>query len=231
MDCIPPHVLVVEDEFFSRWHAVDLVEAAGYKAIEASTADEAIAILEARKDIRVVFTDINMPGSMDGLKLARAIRDRWPPIELILTSGHFDVPESGSRAGSIFFEAISRPRNSGCSTQIYSLGREPIVFESSRVSRFCTGDTACCVLHSPAVAAAGDRGAQVGLIVGSSTVSVRLFLGDDTDLGSGPPLSCNTGKSHGTPAEWASGSDVVGRPRFAERKRYGCLPSLRCCHS
>jgi CheY-like chemotaxis protein len=94
------YVLVVEDELLSRLHAVSLVEEAGYSAIEASNADEAIAILEARKDIRVVFTDIDMPGSMDGLKLARAIRDRWPPIELILTSGHFavrerDLPERG----------------------------------------------------------------------------------------------------------------------------------------
>jgi CheY-like chemotaxis protein len=94
------YVLVVEDEILSRIHAVNLVEDAGFAAIEASNADEAIAILEARKDIRIVFTDINMPGSMDGLKLARAIRDRWPPIELILTSGHFDlgdrdIPERG----------------------------------------------------------------------------------------------------------------------------------------
>jgi CheY-like chemotaxis protein len=100
---LPPLVLVVEDEFFSRWHAVDLVEAAGYRTIEASNADEAIAILESRKDIRVVFTDINMPGSMDGLKLARAIRDRWPPIELILTSGHFSVPESDIPERGLFF--------------------------------------------------------------------------------------------------------------------------------
>ena len=96
----PICVLVVEDEFFSRLHAVDLVEDAGYTAIEASNADEAIAILEARKDIRIVLTDIDMPGSMDGLKLAHAIRKRWPPIELILTSGHFhltddDMPERG----------------------------------------------------------------------------------------------------------------------------------------
>ena len=98
-----PHVLVVEDEFFSRLHAVDLVEPAGYRAIEASNADEAIAILEARKDIRIVFTDITMPGSMDGLKLARAIRDRWPPIELILTSGHCDVPESDIPERGLFF--------------------------------------------------------------------------------------------------------------------------------
>jgi two-component system, response regulator PdtaR len=96
----PICVLVVEDELFSRLHAVDLVEDAGYTAIEASNADEAIAILEARKDIRIVLTDIDMPGSMDGLKLAHAIRKRWPPIELILTSGHFhitddDMPERG----------------------------------------------------------------------------------------------------------------------------------------
>jgi CheY-like chemotaxis protein len=98
-----PCVLVVEDEFFCRLHAVDLVEAAGYRALEAFNADEAIAILEARKDIRVVFTDIDMPGSMNGLKLARAIRDRWPPIELILTSGHFDVPQSEVPERGLFF--------------------------------------------------------------------------------------------------------------------------------
>src|SRR3990170_381248 len=98
-----PYVLVVEDEVFSRMHAVDLVEAAGYRAIEASNADDAIAILEARKDIRIVFTDINMPGSMDGLRLARAVRDRWPPIELILTSGHLDVAESDIPERGLFF--------------------------------------------------------------------------------------------------------------------------------
>jgi CheY-like chemotaxis protein len=98
-----PHVSVVEDEFFSRLHAINLVEAAGYKAIEASNADEAIAILESRKDIHIVFTDIDMPGSMDGLKLARAVRDRWPPIELILTSGHFDVPEDKIPERGLFF--------------------------------------------------------------------------------------------------------------------------------
>jgi CheY-like chemotaxis protein len=96
----PVYVLVVEDDFLNRLHAVNLVEDAGYIAVEASNADEAIAILEARKDIRIVFTDIDMPGSMDGLKLAHAIRERWPPIELILTSGHFDlsddkIPERG----------------------------------------------------------------------------------------------------------------------------------------
>jgi CheY-like chemotaxis protein len=105
-----PYVLVVEDEFFSRLHAVDLVEAAGFRAIEASNADEAIAILEARKDIRIVFTDIDMPGSMDGLRLARAIRERWPPIELILTSGHVDVTDSDVPERGLFFSKPYRDK-------------------------------------------------------------------------------------------------------------------------
>ena len=106
-----PCVLIVEDEFFCRFHAVDLVEAAGYRAIEASNADEAIAILEARKDIGIVFTDIDMPGSMDGLKLARAVRERWPPIELILTSGHFDVPEIDIPERGLFFSKPYRDQD------------------------------------------------------------------------------------------------------------------------
>ena len=68
--------------------------------LEAASADEANALLEVRKDIRIVFTDINMPGSMDGLRLAHAIRNRWPPIELVVTSGQMrvskeDMPERG----------------------------------------------------------------------------------------------------------------------------------------
>jgi CheY-like chemotaxis protein len=99
----PTYVLVVEDDPLSRLHASNLVEDAGYIAIEAANADEAIAILESRKDIRIVFTDIDMPGSMDGLKLARAIRDRWPPIELILTSGHFDLRQDEIPERGLFF--------------------------------------------------------------------------------------------------------------------------------
>ena len=97
---LSPMVLVVEDEPLLRMHAVDLVEEAGCRAVEAGNADEAYAILLARADIRVVFTDIDMPGSMDGLKLAVLIRERWPPIELIIASGHLsprdhEVPVRG----------------------------------------------------------------------------------------------------------------------------------------
>ena len=86
-----PLVLVVEDEFLIRMQTVAMIEQAGYNVVEACNADEAIAILEMREDIRIAVTDIEMPGSMDGIKLARAIRDRWPPVELIVTSGRHRV--------------------------------------------------------------------------------------------------------------------------------------------
>jgi CheY-like chemotaxis protein len=85
---MPIAVLIVEDEFLVRMDAVDSLKRAGFTVYEASNADEAIRILEATHDIRVVFTDIHMPGSMDGLRLARYVRGRWPPIKLIITSGH-----------------------------------------------------------------------------------------------------------------------------------------------
>jgi CheY-like chemotaxis protein len=95
-------VLVIEDEFLVRLNAVSLLEKAGFATLQAGGADEAIALLEARKDIRIVFTDINMPGSMDGLRLAHAIRHRWPPIELVLTSGNMRVPDEDLPERGIF---------------------------------------------------------------------------------------------------------------------------------
>lgn len=83
-----PIALVVEDEPLLMIHAVDIVEDAGFEVLEAANADEAVAILEGRDDIRVVITDVQMPGSMDGVKLANAVRDRWPPILIIVVSGH-----------------------------------------------------------------------------------------------------------------------------------------------
>jgi CheY-like chemotaxis protein len=77
-------ILVVEDEPLLRMLAVEVVEEAGFVALEAADADEAVALLESRPDISLLFTDINMPGSMDGLK---AVRDRWPPVKILLVSG------------------------------------------------------------------------------------------------------------------------------------------------
>ncbi|MCM2454826.1 response regulator [Rhizobium sp. CG4] len=96
-------VLVVEDEPLLLMAAVDLVEEAGFEAVEARNADEAIEILNAREDIRIVFTDIDMPGSMDGMKLAAMVRDRWPPVEIIIVSGHRKVADDDLPARSVFF--------------------------------------------------------------------------------------------------------------------------------
>lgn len=80
-------VLVVEDEPLLRLNAIDMIEEAGFDVVEAADADAAIIILENRTDICLVFTDIDMPGTLCGLKLAAAIRDRWPPIHVLVTSG------------------------------------------------------------------------------------------------------------------------------------------------
>jgi CheY-like chemotaxis protein len=82
-----PVILIVEDDKLQQLLVVDIVEEAGFAAIAACDADEAVAILESRSDIVLVLTDINMPGSMDGLKLAHAVRRRWPPIKIIVVSG------------------------------------------------------------------------------------------------------------------------------------------------
>ena len=81
-----PVVLLVEDEPLVLMDTVEMVRDAGYDVISAPNADKAIDILESRTDIRVVVTDVNMPGSMDGLKLAHAVRGRWPPVEIIFVS-------------------------------------------------------------------------------------------------------------------------------------------------
>ncbi|ALN74015.1 MULTISPECIES: response regulator [unclassified Aureimonas] len=96
-------VLVVEDEPLLLWDAVDLIEDAGFKAYAASNADEAIRLLENHPDIRVLFTDVDMPGSMDGLKLARAVRDRWPPVSIFVASGHIKVTKEDLPEHGLFF--------------------------------------------------------------------------------------------------------------------------------
>src|SRR3954466_4163485 len=100
---IPLVVLVVEDEMLLRMRAVDMVEDAGFTSVEAVDAEQAVAVLESRSDIPFFFTDIQMPGSMDGLKLAHAVRKRWPPIKIILVSGQLKVTDLELPADSRFF--------------------------------------------------------------------------------------------------------------------------------
>jgi two-component sensor histidine kinase/CheY-like chemotaxis protein len=98
-----PKVLIVEDEMILRMRAVDIVEDAGFCPVEAVNADEAISILESRSDISLLFTDIQMPGSIDGLKLAHAVHDRWPSIKIVLVSGQVSPSDAERPADSRFF--------------------------------------------------------------------------------------------------------------------------------
>src|ERR1700691_4881509 len=98
-----PSVLVVEDEMLLRMRAVDMVEDAGFSPVEAVNADDALAIMESRSDIELLFTDIQMPGSMDGLTLANAVHERWPLIKIILVSGQLKLTDSDTAAASRFF--------------------------------------------------------------------------------------------------------------------------------
>lgn len=98
-----PLVLIVEDEPLLRLFAVDMIEDAGFETVEAANSTEAVAILESRSDIRIVFTDVDMPHGINGIRLAACIRDRWPPIKIIITSGkplpqRIDIP-----AETVFF--------------------------------------------------------------------------------------------------------------------------------
>ena len=80
-------ILVVEDDPLLSLDISEALTGEGYRIIAVANADEAIKVLESRNDIRTVFTDIDLPGSMDGLKLAAAVRNRWPPVHIIVTTG------------------------------------------------------------------------------------------------------------------------------------------------
>jgi two-component system, response regulator PdtaR len=103
-------VLIVEDEYLVRMNAAAMMEEAGFNVLEAGNADEAIRLLESNPDISVVFTDIEMPGSMNGLKLAHAVTGRWPPIRIIATSGRFSVRDGDLPAGGRF---LPKPYSAG----------------------------------------------------------------------------------------------------------------------
>ena len=127
-------VLVVENEALIRISTLHMIEDAGFAVAEASNADEAIKILQNRADIQAVFTDIRMPGSVDGCKLARAIRGRWPPIHLILTSAI--VPDLSEFPAKGLF--IQKPYTADqVTTALYGLFNHdpasgPIIQDSSR---------------------------------------------------------------------------------------------------
>jgi CheY-like chemotaxis protein len=102
----PVGVLVVEDEALVRVIALQAIQEAGFRAYAAANADEAIRVLERQRNIQVVFTDINMPGSMDGITLAHRVHDRWPPVQVIVTSALAKFREAELPRGSVF---VSKP--------------------------------------------------------------------------------------------------------------------------
>jgi DNA-binding NtrC family response regulator len=97
----PPVVLLVEDELLVRMTAADELEEAGFQVLEAANADVALAVLEARSaEVQVLFTDVDMPGSMDGMALAEQVHSRWPHVLLLISSGYAgphpgEIPDHG----------------------------------------------------------------------------------------------------------------------------------------
>src|SRR3984893_3592683 len=104
-----PAVLIVEDEPLVRLYAVETIEDAGFEVIEAANADDAIRILESRSDIQVVFTDLHMRGAMERLEGAHAVRNRWPPIKITVSSGRTVLTQSDLPEGGRF---VSNPHDS-----------------------------------------------------------------------------------------------------------------------
>lgn len=123
---VRPTILIVEDEPLLLMDAVDMVEEAGFEAVEASNADQAVEILASRGDIPIVLTDIDMPGSMDGVKLAHFVRDRWPPIEIIVVSGHRRVSaEEMPERGLFFSKPYSRHAVTAAMRRLVSYDGQP----------------------------------------------------------------------------------------------------------
>jgi CheY-like chemotaxis protein len=89
-----PVILIVEDDPLLRMLAIEFVKDAGFETLEAGDADQAIAILESCGEVAVLFTDVDMPGSMDGLKLARLASERWPAMDILVASGHVRLRQS-----------------------------------------------------------------------------------------------------------------------------------------
>lgn len=98
-----PAVLVVEDEPLIRMEAVDMIEDAGFQVYDVGSADAAVVLLERHDDIGILFTDINMPGSMDGLQLATCVSDRWPSVGIVIASGIIDYKDMQLPKGAAFF--------------------------------------------------------------------------------------------------------------------------------
>ena len=123
-------VLIVDDEPLIRMDLADMVTDAGYVALEAADADEAIQLLETQPAIRILVTDIEMPGSMDGLKLAAAVRERWPPVVIIVTSGRILPAKAELPSPSAF---LAKPYDSTAMAAALHKASEAVTFAGNDV--------------------------------------------------------------------------------------------------
>jgi CheY-like chemotaxis protein len=92
-------ILVIEDEILVRMVLADKLREAGYTVVEAASAEEALGVLAHRFDVKVVLSDVQMPGSMDGVALARVVRSAYPKVKIVITSGHVDAIKGAEHDG------------------------------------------------------------------------------------------------------------------------------------
>jgi CheY-like chemotaxis protein len=104
-----PIVLIVEDEPIVRFYESELAEGAGFLTLMAANADEALRELEGPLDVQILLTDLSMPGSMDGLELANAVRERWPDVRIVIASGHVDSRDGDGRDDIVYVQKPFTP--------------------------------------------------------------------------------------------------------------------------
>ena len=121
----PTTVLIVENEAMVRLELVGRLTLMGFTALAASDAAEAIVLLDTYPQIEILLTDIKMPGSMDGVRLAHHVRDRWPPVRILVVSGLLDFPPSQLPEGSIFLSKPCSPENMAAALALILKGADP----------------------------------------------------------------------------------------------------------
>jgi two-component sensor histidine kinase/CheY-like chemotaxis protein len=174
------NVLVVEDEMVLRMRAVDIVEDAGFTAVEAVNAEEALSILESRSDISLLFSDVQMPGSMDGLKLAHAVHNRWPAIKIILVSGQVKLSDSDTPADSRFFgKPLEAKQMIAELQQMVGAGALKIVPETAvplALDALATKQPAGVLLHSAAEEFLTAENGSLRLLLEQAGIDAKALL-------------------------------------------------------
>lgn len=145
-----PVVLVVEDEVWVLLDVAETLEEHGFPVVCARNGDEALDVFEERDDIAIVFTDINMPGSLDGLELAREVRSRRPEVGLLVTSGRYREEDAANAGYSIFIPKPYEPKS--------VISRINGLITAGEIA----GTNGSVAKHGSAVVAASNAGAEIG---------------------------------------------------------------------